>query len=130
VGIQGQILGGLFWYAGIVLESHLLQIAWMSNFVKNLLYRLTLSSASERLAGYKKKNPTISSLPNHEHFQELFPHKARKLIRDADNQEICFVDRGRQYLASADYYLDPFKANNDRGDWGKCLPEELFGIMW
>ena len=90
----------------------------------------TATTSSERLAGYKKKNPTISSLPNHEHFQELFPHKARKLIRDADNQEICFVDRGRQYLASADYHLDPFKANNDRGDWGKCLPEELFGIMW
>ena len=53
----------------------------------------------------------------------------RELIRDADRHQICFQDNGN-YLASADFHRDPFKANNDRGDWGKCLPEELFGIMW
>ena len=56
-------------------------------------------------------------------------YMSRELIRDADRNQICFQDNGN-YLASADFYRDPFKANNDRGDWGKCLPEELFGIMW
>ncbi len=37
---------------------------------------------------------------------------------------------GLRYSSYADYLRDPFKANEDRGDWGKCLPEELFGIMW
>jgi hypothetical protein len=47
----------------------------------------------------------------------------RKLIRDADRWSTCYED-------SADFFLDPFKANNDRGDWGKCMPEELFGTLW
>ena len=56
-------------------------------------------------------------------------YRSRQLIRDADRNQICFQDAGG-YQAYADFLRDPFKANNDRGDWGKCLPEELFAIMW
>jgi len=55
---------------------------------------------------------------------QSYKNKRRKLIKDADRNKVCF-----QNSNSADFYLDPFKANDDRGDWGKCLPEELFGVM-
>ena len=54
--------------------------------------------------------------------------RSRKLIRDVDMSKVCFVDRGND-LAEADYYNNPFLANNDRGDWGKCMPHEVFGIL-
>ena len=56
-------------------------------------------------------------------------YKSRQLIRDADRNQVCFQDTS-DYRAFADFLRDPFKANNDRGDWAKCVPEELFSIMW
>jgi hypothetical protein len=50
---------------------------------------------------------------------------SRKLMKDVDRMNDCFVDEPR----SLDFFLDPFKANNDRGDWGKCMPHEVFGVL-
>lgn len=48
-------------------------------------------------------------------------------MRDADNSKVCFdLNYNKGY---ADYILDPFKANEDRGDWGKCMNEQLFGSL-
>jgi len=41
----------------------------------------------------------------------------RKLIGDTGSSRSCFdTNYNRGY---ADYLKNPFKANNDRGDWGK-----------
>jgi len=40
----------------------------------------------------------------------------RKLIGNTGNARSCFDTN--YYWGYADYLLDPFKANNDRGDWG------------
>ena len=51
----------------------------------------------------------------------------RELVRDLDNDKLCFdLNYNQGY---ADYALDPFKANEDRGDWGKCMNGQLFGAM-
>jgi hypothetical protein len=45
---------------------------------------------------------------------------------------MCFQDGGNNGANSphdADFYANPWKANNDRGDWGKCVPEEAFGVL-
>ena len=39
----------------------------------------------------------------------------RKLIRDTDFRKCFDIDYKKGY---ADYLLNPFKANDDRGDWG------------
>ena len=57
----------------------------------------------------------------------------RKLLVDADRRKRCFVDGNNKGLSNphnADFYENPWLANNDRGDWGKCLPEEVFGVLW
>lgn len=71
----------------------------------------------------------------------------RKLIRDTDFRKCFDIDYKKGY---ADYLLNPFKANDDRGDWGNLnlsaavvlllliflnssnrkMPELLFGAMW
>ena len=52
----------------------------------------------------------------------------RELIRDGDNNRQCFdLNYNQGY---ADYILDPFKANGNRGQWGKCMNGLLFGAMW
>jgi hypothetical protein len=60
-------------------------------------------------------------------------HEAvRKLLVDADRSKRCFVDGSNQGLRNphdADFNENPWRANNDRGDWGKCLPEEVFGVL-
>jgi hypothetical protein len=56
----------------------------------------------------------------------------RQLLVDADRSKRCFVDgsnRGRTNPHDADFYENPWNANRDRGDWGKCLPEEVFGVL-
>mmetsp|Transcript_18586 Transcript_18586/g.25678 ORF Transcript_18586/g.25678 Transcript_18586/m.25678 type:complete len:1413 (+) Transcript_18586:58-4296(+) len=50
----------------------------------------------------------------------------RKLIRDTGFRQCFDLDYNKGY---ADYLLNPFKANDNRGDWGKCMPELLFGAM-
>jgi len=51
----------------------------------------------------------------------------RELVRNADNNKLCFdLNYNQGY---ADYVLDPFKANENRGDWGKCMNGQLFGAM-
>jgi len=40
----------------------------------------------------------------------------RKLIRDTGFRQCFNLDYNKGY---ADYLLDPFKANENRGDWGK-----------
>jgi hypothetical protein len=50
------------------------------------------------------------------------PHSdapSRKLIDDVDGQE-CFTD-GDNFAA------DP--GNTDRGDWGKCIPVPIYGVV-
>lgn len=57
----------------------------------------------------------------------------RKLLVDADRSKRCFEDGSNKGLRNphdADYYENPWLRNNDRGDWGKCLPEEVFGVLW
>jgi hypothetical protein len=57
----------------------------------------------------------------------------RKLLVDADRSKRCFEDgssKGLRNPHDADYYENPWLRNNDRGDWGKCLPEEVFGVLW
>ena len=50
--------------------------------------------------------------------------KSRKLIYDTGNNRNCFdTNYNRGY---ADYLLDPFKANGNRGDWGKFAIDSLF----
>lgn len=60
-------------------------------------------------------------------------NESRKLIYDVDKSKICFQDdvrtNGVDSPHDADYYQNPFFANNDRGDWGKCIPEEVFGVL-
>mmetsp|Transcript_30715 Transcript_30715/g.57229 ORF Transcript_30715/g.57229 Transcript_30715/m.57229 type:complete len:1157 (+) Transcript_30715:61-3531(+) len=58
--------------------------------------------------------------------------QVRKLLVDADRRKRCFEDGNSQGLRNphdADYYENPWLRNNDRGDWGKCLPEEVFGVL-
>lgn len=84
----------------------------------------------EHLDALQKEIKILQENDDHAVAAELTEtYRSRNLIRDADQHQICFQDNGR-YNAEADYFNDPFKANNDRGDWGKCLPEELFGILW
>ena len=48
-------------------------------------------------------------------------------MRDADNSKSCFdLNYNKGY---ADYVVDPFKAKEDRGDWGNCMDEQLFGSL-
>ena len=62
-------------------------------------------------------------------------YKHRRLMVDADKNRICYVDdKARPVYYSgvwqpnwADYIRNPFNPNEDRGDWGKCLPEQAFG---
>lgn len=57
----------------------------------------------------------------------------RKLLVDADRSKRCFEDgrnRGMSQPHDADFNENPWLRNNDRGDWGKCLPEEVFGVLW
>lgn len=57
----------------------------------------------------------------------------RKLLVDADRSKQCFEDGNNNGLRNphdADYNDNPWLANRDRGDWGKCLPEEVFGVLW
>ena len=84
----------------------------------------------EHLDALQEEIKVFQEKDNHAVAAELTDvYKSRKLIKDADRHRMCFQDNGN-YPAEADYLKDPFKANNDRGDWGKCLPEELFGILW
>ena len=58
----------------------------------------------------------------------VFGDLQRKLVRDGDNNRVCFdLNYNQGY---ADYVNDPFKANGNRGSWGKCIPEEIFGALW
>jgi hypothetical protein len=57
----------------------------------------------------------------------------RKLFVDADRSKKCFQDgrnKGLNNPHDADFHENPWLRNNDRGDWGKCLPEEVFGVLW
>lgn len=56
----------------------------------------------------------------------------RKLLVDADRSKRCFEDGSNKGLSrphDADFYENPWLRNADRGDWGKCLPEEVFGVL-
>jgi len=53
--------------------------------------------------------------------------ESRKLIGDTGSSRSCFDTN--YYRGYADYLKDPFKANNNRGDWGKCIPEQLFHAL-
>lgn len=50
----------------------------------------------------------------------------RKLISDT-GQNSCFDVRYNK--AYEEYLLNPFLANENRGDWGKCIPELVFGAL-
>jgi len=93
-------------------------------FTLALLAVLLVAASSSSLRG---EVPSVSS------DTQTVQETVRKLLVDADRSKRCFVDgrnQGRSNPHDADFNENPWLRNNDRGDWGKCLPEEVFGVLW
>ena len=65
--------------------------------------------------------------PSKVHLAQVEREKSRKLIYDTGNNRDCFdTNYNRGY---ADYLLDPFLANGNRGDWGENYALKIMNCL-